>query len=145
MPRPQFDRYLLYRNEVDMPLARVDLRTGNSPEYRRTIGDVIYEAMISTLDVLENDRFQIITEHAADELAIDPTFLGIQRSDRCVIIQVTLNEGRTLEMKKAFYNTVADGLHDRLGLRREDVLISLVEVAKENWSFGNGEAQYAKS
>ena len=71
-------------------------------------------------------------------------YLGISRSADAVIIQVTLNEGRTVEMKRAFYKAVADGLQAKAGLRREDVVISLVEVKKENWSFGNGEAQYAK-
>jgi phenylpyruvate tautomerase PptA (4-oxalocrotonate tautomerase family) len=73
-----------------------------------------------------------------------PDYLGIHRSKDCVFIQVTLNAGRTVNQKSAFYKAIADGLHERLGLRREDVFISLVEVSKENWSFGNGEAQYAK-
>ena len=68
--------------------------------------------------------------------------LGIQRSRDCIFIQLTLNEGRAVEQKQRFYKAVADGLHQRLALRREDVFISLVEVTKENWSFGNGEAQY---
>jgi 4-oxalocrotonate tautomerase len=125
-----------------MPLARIDLPRGRDAEYRRVIGEVIYDAMISVLNALKDDRFQIFTEHAAGDLVIDPTYLGIQRSSDCIIIQITLNEGRALEVKRAFYKAVADGLHDRLGLRREDVLINLVEVKKENWSFGNGEAQY---
>ncbi|WP_044561738.1 tautomerase family protein [Azospirillum sp. B4] len=126
-----------------MPLARIDLVQGKSADYRHTIGDVLYDAMISTLNVPKDDRFQIITEHAGSDFVADPTYLDIQRTADCVIIQVTLNQGRTVEVKKAFYKAVADGLHQRLGLRREDVFISLVEVAKENWSFGNGEAQYA--
>ncbi|MEE3625425.1 tautomerase family protein [Nitrospirillum sp. BR 11752] len=126
-----------------MPLARIDLVKGKSAEYRHTIGEVIYEAMLSTLNVPKDDRFQIITEHGDSDFVADPTYLGIHRSRDTVIIQVTLNLGRTLEVKKAFYKAVADGLHARLGLRREDVFINLVEVPKENWSFGNGEAQYA--
>jgi phenylpyruvate tautomerase PptA (4-oxalocrotonate tautomerase family) len=59
------------------------------------------------------------------------------------MIQITWNEGRTLEQKKALYKAIADGLGGRLGLRREDVFVSLVEVRRENWSFGNGIAQYA--
>jgi phenylpyruvate tautomerase PptA (4-oxalocrotonate tautomerase family) len=74
---------------------------------------------------------------------VNPEYLGIQRSADAILIQVTLNEGRTLELKKAFYKSVADGLHERVGMRREDVFINLVEVKRENWSFGNGEAQYA--
>ena len=89
------------------------------------------------------DRFQIITEHPPEELIVDRTYLGIERSADCVLIQVFLNEGRTTELKKAFYQAIADGLNRRLGLRKQDVFINLVEVKKENWSFGNGEAQYA--
>ena len=126
-----------------MPLARIDLLEGKSAEYKKTVGDVIYEAMISTIEVPKDDRFQIIAEHKAEDLVIDPTYLGIQRSKDCIIIQITLNGGRSVEKKRAFYKAIADGLHDRLGLRREDVFINLVEVSKENWSFGNGEAQYA--
>jgi 4-oxalocrotonate tautomerase len=127
-----------------MPLARIDIPTGSSAEYRGAIGEVVYNAMISTLNVPKNDRFQVICEHPRDALVIDPTYLGIHRTQAAIIIQITLNEGRSVDVKKAFYRAVADGLHERLGLRREDVMISLVEVKKENWSFGNGEAQYAQ-
>ena len=126
-----------------MPLVRIDLPRGKSPEYRRTLGEVVYDAMIHTINVPANDRFQVITEHAPESLIIDRTYLGIERSADCILIQVTLNEGRSTELKKAFYRAVADGLNQRLGLRKQDVLINLVEVKKENWSFGNGEAQYA--
>ena len=126
-----------------MPLVRVDLARGKSADYRRTLGEVIYEAMIRTLNVPKDDRFQVITEHSPEGLIIDPTYLGIQRTQDCIVIQLFLNEGRTTEVKKAFYRAVADGLHERLALRTEDVFINLVEVKKENWSFGRGEAQYA--
>ena len=125
-----------------MPLVRIDLIEGKSSDYRKVIGDVIYEAMIGNLNVPANDRFQVITEHPTEALVFDPTYLGIQRSKDCIFIQATLSEGRTVEQKQLFYKAVADGLHQRLALRREDVLINLVEVTKENWSFGNGEAQY---
>ena len=126
-----------------MPLVRFDLPRGKGPDYRRILGDVVYDAMIRTMNVPANDRFQIFTEHPPDELSIDRTYLGIERSADCLIIQIFLNEGRTTELKKAFYRAIADGLHERLGLRKQDVFINLVEVKKENWSFGNGEAQYA--
>ncbi len=126
-----------------MPLVRVDLVSGKPADYRSEIGAVIYDAMIETLGVPADDRFQVITEHPRENLVADPGYLGIIRTEDCVLIQVTLNAGRTVEVKRAFYRAVADGLHQRLGLRREDVFISLVEVPKENWSFGNGEAQYA--
>jgi phenylpyruvate tautomerase PptA (4-oxalocrotonate tautomerase family) len=126
-----------------MPLVRIDLPRGKSPEYRRTLGDVVYEAMVQTINVPANDRFQVITEHPPENLVVDRTYLGIERSADCVLIQVFLNEGRTTELKKAFYRSIAEALHQRLGLRKQDVFITLVEVKKENWSFGNGEAQYA--
>ena len=88
-------------------------------------------------------NFQIITEHDNNSLIYDPSYLDIPRTDGIIIIQITLNEGRTLELKKAFYKTVAERLHGELGIRLEDVFINLVEVKKENWSFGNGVAQYA--
>jgi 4-oxalocrotonate tautomerase len=126
-----------------MPLARIDLVQGKSADYRKAIGEVIYDAMLSTINVPKGDRFQVITEHPAENFVFDPNYLGIQRTADCVFIQVTLNEGRTLDMKRAFYKAIADGLHERVKLRREDVVINLVEVKKENWSFGNGEAPYA--
>ena len=127
-----------------MPLVRIDLKKGKSTHYRRTIGDVVYEAMRAALNVPENDRFQVIAEHDAENLICDPSYLGVERSADCVLIQVTLNGGRTVEMKQSFYKRIADGLNTHLGLRKEDVLINLVEVAKENWSFGNGVAQYVQ-
>jgi phenylpyruvate tautomerase PptA (4-oxalocrotonate tautomerase family) len=126
-----------------MPLVRIDLLEGKTPEYREQVGRVVYEAMLEALGVPKNDRFQVITEHARAGLQFDRAYLGIERSDDCIFLQITLNAGRTLEAKKRFYKAVADGLHDALKLRREDVLINLVEVQKENWSFGNGEAQYS--
>ena len=126
-----------------MPLTRIDLIQGTSDSHRATIGDVVYQAIIDVLKAPPNDRFAVIHEHPAENFIADPSYLGISRSPACIFIQVTLNEGRTLETKRAFYRAVADGLHARLGLRREDVLINLVEVKKENWSFGNGEASYA--
>jgi len=126
-----------------MPLVRIDLARGKTEHYRRSVGEIVYEAMIATLNVPANDRFQIIAEHSESDFIIDRTYLGVARTDDVVVIQVTLNAGRTIELKRAFYKAVADGLHERLQLRREDVFINLVETAKENWSFGNGEAQYA--
>ena len=126
-----------------MPLVRIDLVVGKTESYRRTIGEVVYDAMRETLNVPEADRFLIVSEHAPNDFIIDRAYLGIERSQDCVVVQVTLNAGRSVEMKKAFYKAVADGLNARLGLRRQDALIGLVEVSKENWSFGNGEAQYA--
>jgi phenylpyruvate tautomerase PptA (4-oxalocrotonate tautomerase family) len=126
-----------------MPLVRIDLPVGKPAEYRSVLGEVVYDAMIATLNVPKDDRFQVVSEHASVDLVIDPAYLGIQRTKDTLLIQATLNDGRTVDQKRAFYKAIGDGLHERVGLRREDVFISLVEVKKENWSFGNGEAQYA--
>jgi 4-oxalocrotonate tautomerase len=126
-----------------MPLVRIDLPQGKAPQQRRAIADVVYDVMIDVMKVPNNDRFQIVAEHAAGDLIIDPTYLGIARSAEAIIIQITLNEGRPLELKQAFYEALANRLHEGVGLRREDVTINLVEVKKENWSFGEGVAQYA--
>jgi 4-oxalocrotonate tautomerase len=126
-----------------MPLVRVSLRLGKSADYKRAIGDGIYQAMREVFNVPEEDRFVLISEHGESELQFSKTYLDIARSDDLVIIQITANNTRTLEQKKALFARIAELLSQDPGLRKEDVFISLVEVAKENWSFGNGIAQYA--
>ena len=128
-----------------MPLARIDLNAGKPAQYRQAIGDIVYRAMVEVLKVPEDDKFQVLTEHPSGELNIAKSYLGIEHTGDAVLIQITLNLGRATEQKRAFYGRVADDLHAQLGLRREDVIISLVETAKENWSFGNGEAPYASA
>ena len=125
-----------------MPLVRIDLPEGRSADERAAIADVVYEAMVATANVPANDRFVVVAEHPANELIIDPHYL-LERSPAALIVQITLNQGRTLEVKKALYRAIADRLHERVGIDVNDVLISLVEVPKENWSFGGGVAQYA--
>jgi 4-oxalocrotonate tautomerase len=126
-----------------MPLVRISLLEGQAKSQQQKIGDCVHRAMVETINVPPLDRFQIITEHSAADFVFDPGYLNIARTSALVIIQITLNTGRSTEMKKAFYQRVAELLHTEAGLRKEDVMISLVEVVKENWSFGNGEAQYA--
>ncbi len=127
-----------------MPLVRIDLVKGKSPAYVVLVSETIYRAMIETLNVPEYDRFQIITEHELAGLNFDRDYLGIHRTDDCIFVQITLSAGRTVETKQRFYKAVADGLHEVVKLRREDVFINLVEVHREDWSFGNGEAQYVE-
>nr|WP_223146793.1 tautomerase family protein [Methylomonas fluvii] len=112
-------------------------------EFGRKIGKIVHQEMVHTISVPEKDRFQVITEHDNNSLIYDSNYLGIHRSDGIIFIQITLNEGRDVGLKKSLYKNIADSLHNQLDIRREDVLISLVEVKKENWSFGNGIAQYA--
>jgi len=127
-----------------MPLVRISLMQGKTAKFRRKVGEIVYQAMMDTINVPPKDNFQIITEHDENSLIYDPGYLNIQRTDEIVIIQITLNEGRTVELKKAFYKRLAECLQEELDIRLEDIFISLVEVKKENWSFGNGVAQYAE-
>jgi 4-oxalocrotonate tautomerase len=127
-----------------MPLVRIALREGKPAQYRQAIADEIHQAIVAVANVPAEDRFQIITEHRSDALIYDPSYLGISRSDDIVMIQITLNQ-RPTAMKLAIYKAIADRLAANPGVRREDVLISLVPVAPEDWSFGDGKAQYVKS
>ncbi len=126
-----------------MPLVRIALRKGTTPEYRRAVGDSIHRAMVETIKIPEQDKFQVITEHDADSLIYDPSYLGIQRSDGVIFVQITLSAGRTVDVRKALFARIAELLRQAPGVPSEDVFINLVETAKENWSFGNGIAQYA--
>ncbi|WOD14903.1 tautomerase family protein [Paraburkholderia kirstenboschensis] len=126
-----------------MPLTRIALRAGKPAEYRKALTDSIQRALVATFNVPKDDIFMLITEHEPDNFVYDNQYLNVQRTDDLVMIQITLNNTRTLEQKKALYERMVDELHESPGLRREDVLINLVEVLKENWSFGNGIAQYA--
>ena len=127
-----------------MPLVRIDVAAETSTETVAAIGDVIYDAMVSIASVPEHDKFQIVHRHAADELVYPAEgYLGITYSKNIVFIQITWSEGRTVDVKKAFYKAVAEGIHERTGLRQEDIWISLLDTKRENWSFGNGDMQYA--
>jgi 4-oxalocrotonate tautomerase len=128
-----------------MPLVRIDLRRGKPAAYRKAICEGIYRAMREAFAVPEDDRFILVNEHDADDFDYAESYLGITHTDDLVIIQVTANDTRTLEQKKAFFARVAALLSANPGVRKEDVVINLVEVKKENWSFGNGIAQYAES
>ncbi|HUO00240.1 MAG TPA: tautomerase family protein [Bradyrhizobium sp.] len=126
-----------------MPLVRIDLQEGKDADYRRKAGQMVYEAMVATTGVPNNDHFQIIAEHRAENFVFDPDYLGIHRTSDLIMVQIFFNEGRSVAQKRALYKAIADGLSTELKVRREDVFITLVEVKKENWSFGNGIAQYA--
>ncbi len=126
-----------------MPLTRVSLRKGKSPAYKRAILDRVYSAMRETFDVPEDDRFMLIDEYDAGDFLYGANYLGIARDDDLVIIQMTVSATRTVEQKKALFKAIAERLSRDPGIRPENIFINLVEVAKENWSFGHGIAQYA--
>ncbi len=126
-----------------MPLVRISHHAGVSEAYRQALSDGVQEALASAVNVPPDDRFHILTEHASG-LVFDAHYLGIERSPDWVAIQITLRKGRTVEMKQALYRRIAENLAGNPGLRREDILVCLVENDLADWSFGNGEAQYVR-
>ena len=124
-----------------MPLVRIELMEGRTDTEIAAIGDAVQGAMVDTLNVPQRDRFQVITEHRPNRLRYDKSYLGIERSDGIVFVQVFLSKGRTTEQKQAFYAALARGLGGA-GVRPGDVAVALVENTREDWSFGNGVAQY---
>ncbi len=127
-----------------MPLVRISLREGKPEQYRKALGDGVHQAMIEAIDAPAQDRFQIITEHSANDLIYDPSYLGIDRSDDIVMVQITLSAGRKPGQKRKLFQRIVELLAKNPGVRPQDLMINLVETAWENWSFGNGEAQYTK-
>jgi len=125
-----------------MPLVRISLRRGTTPEYRKAIADGVHQAMVEAIAIPEADRFQVISEYAPGDLIYDANYLHIPRSDKVVFIQITLSAGRKPGQKRALFKGITELLEKSPGVRKEDVVVNLVETVWENWSFGNGEAQY---
>ena len=126
-----------------MPVTRIAIRDGKSDEYKQALMDEIYEAMRETVAIKDGDRFMAITEHGEHEFAYG-AFLGIERTDDLVQVQVFWAPGKSVEQKLAMYRRIVERLAANPGVRPEDVLISVNETAAENWSFGNGETQFYK-
>jgi phenylpyruvate tautomerase PptA (4-oxalocrotonate tautomerase family) len=127
-----------------MPLVRISQREGKPEQYRRAVADGVHQAMVEAIAAPAQDRFQIITEHSANDLIYDPSYLGIERSDDIVMVQITMSAGRKPEQKRKLVQRMAELLNKNPGLRPQDLMVNLVETAWENWSFGNGELQYTK-
>ena len=127
-----------------MPLVRISLREGKPEAYRKALADGVQRAMVEAIEIPAQDRFQVVTEHPAGGLIYDPSYLGIERSDDVVFVQITLSTCRKPAQKRKLFQRISEILSENPGLRPQDLMINLVEVAWENWSFGNGEAQYMK-
>jgi 4-oxalocrotonate tautomerase len=125
-----------------MPLVRIDLAQGTSPECRKSIAEGVHRAMVESLAVPEEDRFQVVTEHPPGGIIFSKSYLGVPHPDKIVLVQITLSAGRKPQQKRKFFKRVVELLAASPGVAPHDVIINLVEVAWENWSFGNGEAHY---
>lgn len=125
-----------------MPLVRIDVLRGRPDSELAAIGECVHEAMLAELDVPERDRFQILTQHDPGQLTFNRGYLGFDRGDGWVLVQITLAAGRSREAKQAFYAGLSRRLHERVGLRPDDLAVVLVENQREDWSFGAGDANY---
>lgn len=124
-----------------MPLLRFDLVEGRSPEELQALLDAAHNAMLDALQVPPGDRYQIVHEHPAAHLVVEDTGLGIARTDKRVVLQVTTRP-RSREMKEAFYRLLCENLQARCGIAPEDVVVSIVSNTDDDWSFGHGRAQF---
>jgi phenylpyruvate tautomerase PptA (4-oxalocrotonate tautomerase family) len=125
-----------------MPLVRISLRKGRPASYRKKIADNIYLALRETFDVPEEDRFVTVDEYEPDNFFYSKNYLGTERSNDFIVVQITVSNTRTVAQKQALFRRIVERLQADLGLKPDDVFINLLEVGKENWSFGRGIAQY---
>ena len=125
-----------------MPLVRITLAAGRTEAERARIADAVHQALVATANVPADDRFQVVHEVPAGSLIWDARYLAQSRTPQVVFVEITLNAGRSVAVKKALYAAIAAGLGKAAGLRPDDVLINLVEVPRENWSFGGGVMSY---
>jgi 4-oxalocrotonate tautomerase len=128
-----------------MPLVRISVFENTDAEKKKAIASAVYDAMRSTLNIPENDRFVILTTHSHDDLSVDPHFMGMQRTNDFVLVHVTLRRGRSVETKQSFYKEVVRLFAGRAGIAPDDVMIVLSENDLADWSFGRGEAQYVSN
>jgi 4-oxalocrotonate tautomerase len=126
-----------------MPLVRIDLPKGKTADHAKAISQGVQAALVETFNVPKDDLFQVISSGPDTQIVHAPSYLGLQYSDDLTLIQLTVSDTRTIEQKKRLFATIAENLARSPGLRPDDIFINLVEVKKENWSFGRGIAQYA--
>jgi len=126
-----------------MPLQRIDVSTARSPELRTRLAQAVHRALVETISVPPDDQFQVVTAHPPGAMVFAPSYLGIPHRDP-VLVQVTLSRGRTTEQKQALYRRMAE-LVEEAGVPPNELVVTLVEAGREDWSFGNGIAQYVPS
>jgi phenylpyruvate tautomerase PptA (4-oxalocrotonate tautomerase family) len=127
-----------------MPLVRISLLKGKSPEYLRAVADGVHAALAETYAVPPDDRFQLIDQYEPGTFIYDPDYLGIHRTDDLVMVQITAAATRDTATKQALYKAIVERLTRDPGLRPEDVMITIIPNQREDWSFGHGLASYVK-
>lgn len=125
-----------------MPLVRISVYDSMTASTKRIVADAVYDAMRATLGIPEGDRFIIVSAHSQDELFVDPTFMGMNRTSNFVLVHATIRRGRSTEVKQAFYKETARLLQERASIDPDNLMIVVSENDLADWSFGRGEAQY---
>lgn len=124
-----------------MPLIKLDMIKGREKEEIKSILDITYNVMLDAFQAPKGDKYLIVNQHEDYEMEILDTGLGIERTDDVIVFTI-VSRPRTKEQKTTFYKNLVNTLHKKVGIRKEDIMISLVENTDENWSFFNGEAQF---
>lgn len=124
-----------------MPLLRFDLYEGRTQAELKALLDAVHGAMLAAFKVPERDRYQIVHVHPEAEMIMEDTGLGIPRTSRFVMIQVTTRT-RSREQKELFYRLTVEALEKSCGIAPSDVMINCVTCTDEDWSFGYGRAQF---
>ena len=124
-----------------MPLVRIDVQEGRTPEELRRLADTVQNVMLDVFAAPPGDRYQIITEHGKGHIIAEDTGLGLERSDGIVIIQI-FQQGRSTQQKVAAYAELVKRLEAECGVRPEDLIISVMANKHADWSFGLGQAQF---
>jgi phenylpyruvate tautomerase PptA (4-oxalocrotonate tautomerase family) len=124
-----------------MPLLRFDLIEGRDQASLRKLLDVVHTAVVDAFDVPQRDRYQIVHEHPADNMIIQDTGLGFNRTNNLVVLSIVSNT-RPKEKKQKLYALLAERLEAECGIAPSDLMVSIVENNNADWSFGLGEAQF---
>ena len=124
-----------------MHSMKIDIIKGRKKSEIKQILDIAYETMLTAFDAPIGDRYQIVTQHEDYEMEILDTGLGVERTEGVIIFTI-ITRPRTQQQKVQFYREVVNELHDKLNIRKEDVMFSIVENTDEDWSFFKGEAQF---
>ncbi|MGA7545831.1 MAG: tautomerase family protein [Methyloceanibacter sp.] len=124
-----------------MPLIHIDLIEGRSHAELKTLLHAAHRAVIAAFGVPIRDRYQIVQQHPRAHMIVEDTGLGLKRSDKVVVVQVTTRP-RKKKQKEAFYRLLCEELEQACGIAPSDVVVTMVENSDEDWSFGHGRAQF---